>query len=202
MQKEIAPPMPLTQAKVVGTDYDGQRLDNYLAREMKGAPRRLIYRIIRTGQVRINSRRAEHCTRLQTGDVLRIPDNIRTYFSTAQAAPLALPVLFEDGALLAVNKPSGLAVHGGSGLSHGVIERLRATHSGRFLELVHRIDKGTSGVLLLAKKNSALRSLHAAWRARQVKKRYNLMVFGQWQPQAAVIQHQPAHDPDNIRMRS
>lgn len=181
--KTAAPTVP---AKIVAADYDGQRLDNYLARELKGAPRTLIYRLIRTGQVRINSRRAKPADKLRTGDSLRIPDHI-TLADSRPAPPLELPFLFEDKGFLAVNKPGGLAVHGGSGISHGVIERLRAARNERFLELAHRLDKNTSGVLLLAKKSSALRGVQVEWRARRVEKIYQALVFGRWQKNAALI---------------
>lgn len=173
--------------KQVGAEYGGQRLDNYLAREMKGAPRPLIYRLIRTGQVRINGRRAAPRSKLAEGDILRIPDCVTLAPAPAAAPPAELPVLFEDGAFLAVNKPSGLAVHGGGGVQHGAIERLRAGRNERFLELAHRLDKHTSGVLLLAKKASALRGVQSEWRARRVQKIYYALSFGQWRPQNAKI---------------
>ena len=171
-------------AAQVAADYDGQRLDNYLAREMKGAPRSLIYRLIRTGQVRINSRRVSPDRKLRAGDIIRIPPHI-SLSSPSPAPPMSPSVLFEDESLLAVNKPAGMAAHGGSGESHGVIERLRASRPDRFLELVHRLDKNTSGVLLLAKKASALRGVHATWRARKVRKIYHVWVFGKWSSKAA-----------------
>lgn len=170
----------------VSADYEGQRLDNYLSREMKGAPRSLIYRLIRTGQVRINSRRASPDSKLRTGDVLRIPPHI-TLTKRSPAKPLALPILYEDNSLLAINKPVGMAAHGGSGSSHGVIERLRASRPEKYLELAHRLDKDTSGVLLLAKKASALRGVHATWRARRVRKIYHVWVFGKWSSTASLI---------------
>ena len=182
MQKKYFP----APAQQVAADYHGQRLDNYLAREMKGAPRALIYRLIRTGQIRINSRRAAPDCKLCAGDHLRIPYNISLTANTP-APPTALPVLLEDNGLLAINKPAGMAAHGGSGIAHGVIERLRATRPERFLELAHRLDKNTSGVLLLATKSSALRAIQAAWRAHQVQKIYTVLVFGQWHQQAAHI---------------
>ena len=180
-------PSSAAPAREVSADYRGQRLDNYLAREMKGAPRPLIYRLIRTGQVRINGRRAAPDAKLQTGDILRIPDNISLSPPPAAAPPARLPILYEDRALLAVNKPAGIAVHGGSGAAHGIIERLRAGRQDRFLELAHRLDKHTSGILLLAKKSSALRAVQAEWRAHKVQKTYDALVFGQWQKRAARI---------------
>lgn len=174
-------------ARTVAADYQGQRLDNYLAREMKGAPRSLIYRLIRTGQVRINGRRAKPDCKLCSGDLLRIPDNISLAPPAAPAPPTQLPIIYEDREFLVVNKPSGMAVHGGTATAHGVIERLRAARQDRFLELAHRLDKHTSGVLLLAKKSSALREVQAEWRARKVQKIYHAMVFGKWHKGAAVI---------------
>ena len=191
MQKNISPP-PKTASKTapqkrVSAEYCGQRLDNYLAREMKGAPRKLIYRLIRTGQVRINSRRAAPKCKLAEGDLLRIPDCISLSPPPSAAPPAELPVLFEDAAFVAVDKPSGMAVHGGGGVLHGVIERLRAGRDGRFLELAHRLDKSTSGVLLLAKKSSALRGVQSEWRARRVQKIYYALVFGRWRAQDGKI---------------
>ena len=195
MQKNICPPPPPPRSKGaraspnkrVAAEYRGQRLDNYLAREMKGAPRKLIYRLIRTGQVRINGRRAAPKNKLAEGDILRIPDCVALSPAALPAPPAELPVLFENEFFLAVNKPAGMAVHGGGGVSYGVIERLRAGHGGRFLELAHRLDKHTSGVLLLAKKPSALRGVQSEWRAGKVRKIYYALSFGRWREQNAVI---------------
>lgn len=169
--------------RVVLADYAGQRLDNYLLREWRGAPRSLVYRLIRSGQVRVNSGRVRPDCRLQTGDLLRLPASVRLPVRVVQKPPpLTVSVLYEDAVLLAVDKPAGLAVHGGSGLSHGVIERLRRPlPHGAFLELVHRLDRETSGVLLLAKKRAALLALQKQWRDRQVRKHYTALVFGSWQ---------------------
>ena len=169
--------------RVVSADYAGQRLDNYLLREWCGVPRSLVYRLIRSGQVRVNSGRVRPDCRLQTGDRLRLPESVRLPVREAsKPPPLTMPVLYEDAVLLAVDKPAGLAVHGGSGLSHGVIERLRRPlAAGAFLELVHRLDRETSGVLLLAKKRAALLALQKQWRARRVHKHYTALVFGNWQ---------------------
>jgi len=170
----------------VDAESGGQRIDNYLARLLKGVPKSHLYRILRSGEVRINGHRAEASTRLAAGDRLRIPP-IRVAArppSQGVPAPVAarpLPVLLEDEYLLAVDKPAGLAVHGGSGVSHGVIERLRAERpDSRFLELVHRLDRDTSGVLLLAKKRSALTDLHAQMREGRTDKRYLALVHGRW----------------------
>jgi 23S rRNA pseudouridine955/2504/2580 synthase len=162
----------------------GQRIDNFLVRQLKGVPKSHIYRILRSGEVRLNSRRAKPDTRLVIGDELRIPPLRKAVAGEARrrpVPPLEAPILFEDDALLAIDKPAGLAVHGGSGLSFGVIEQLRATRSdARFLELVHRLDRDTSGVLLIAKKRAALTALHAALREGRIDKRYLVLVRGKW----------------------
>jgi len=167
---------------VVGPEGDDQRVDNFLLRQCKGVPRSHIYRILRTGEVRVNSRRIDATHRLREGDRVRIPP-VRLPETAAagkpRARPIELPVAFEDEALLVVDKPSGMAVHGGSGISFGVIESMRAARSGlRFLELVHRLDRDTSGLLMLAKKRSALTRLHAALREGRVQKRYLALVKG------------------------
>ena len=168
---------------VVEEDSAEQRIDNFLARECKGVPRSHLYRIVRSGEVRVNSRRVGPTYRLKPGDRVRIPP-IRLSQAAERrgvAPALDLPVLFEDDALVAVDKPAGLAVHGGSGVSFGVIERMRTARSGlKFLELVHRLDRETSGVLLLAKKRSALTALHAALREGRTGKRYRAFVRGDW----------------------
>ena len=145
---------------------EGQRVDNFLLRTCKGVPRSHIYRILRTGQVRVNSRRVDATYRLQLGDRVRIPPiRLPARADRPAARPAEFPVVFEDEALLIVDKPSGVAVHGGSGVSYGVIESLRAARPQlKFLELAHRLDRDTSGLLILAKKRSALTALHAALR--------------------------------------
>lgn len=167
----------------IGEESAGQRIDNYLARSLKGVPKSHIYRILRSGEVRINGGRAGPDVKLAPGDKVRIPP-IRVAEPTARthARPLSgVPVLFEDDALIALDKPAGLAVHGGSGVAHGLIEQLRAGRpDARFLELVHRLDRETSGVLLVAKKRAALVALHAAWREGDVDKRYQVLVRGRW----------------------
>jgi 23S rRNA pseudouridine955/2504/2580 synthase len=170
----------------VGDEAQGQRLDNYLARVLKGVPKSHIYRIVRSGEVRVNRHRAEASTRLEAGDELRIPP-VRARASgeaAVRTAPPGLampPILYEDDALIAVDKPAGVAVHGGSGISFGVIERLRIGRpDARFLELVHRLDRETSGVLLVAKKRGALVDLHAQLREGKVEKRYRVLVRGRW----------------------
>jgi 23S rRNA pseudouridine955/2504/2580 synthase len=147
----------------------------------KGVPRSHIYRVLRTGQVRVNSRRVDATYRLQPGDRVRIPPMRLAVRTKKTAPPLDLPVVFEDDALLVVNKPAGTAVHGGSGISFGVIEQMRAARPQlRFLELAHRLDRETSGLLVLAKKRSALTALHAALREGRVRKEYLALVKGDW----------------------
>jgi 23S rRNA pseudouridine955/2504/2580 synthase len=170
---------------VLGDEAEGQRIDNYLLRTLKGVPKSHVYRILRSGEIRVNSKRAAPMLRLHSGDRVRLPP-IRVAAAPGNVAgvrrPVDVPVLYEDEALLVVDKPSGLAVHGGSGVSEGLIEALRRQRPDtRFLELVHRLDKGTSGVLLLAKKRSALTELHRQIREGQTDKRYLALVKGHWQ---------------------
>ena len=176
----------------VGEDAAGQRIDNYLTRLLKGVPKGHIYRILRAGEVRVNSGRIGPQYRLREGDRLRVPP-IRLAQRAAPRPPASSrratpPVLYEDDVLLVLNKPAGLAVHGGSGVKLGLIEQLRhARPEVRFLELVHRLDRDTSGVLLLAKKRSALTSLHAQLREGRVRKFYLALVHGAWRGQARDI---------------
>ena len=169
----------------VGDDGQGQRVDNYLVKLLKGVPKSHIYRILRSGEVRVNRRKVGPDARLSTGDQLRIPPiraSTRGKPVAGAIGKIALPpILFEDDALLALNKPAGLAVHGGSGISFGVIERLRqARADASFLELVHRLDRETSGVLLVAKKRGALTALHGQLRDGAIDKRYDVLVRGRW----------------------
>jgi len=162
---------------------ESQRIDNFLFKHLKGVPKSHIYRILR-GEVRVNKKRIDQTYRLKMGDLLRIPP-IRVAEKheneEAYVPALEFPVLYEDDAILAVNKPSGVAVHGGSGVSFGVIEQLRrARPQAKFLELVHRLDRETSGVLLLAKKRSALTAMHEIMREGNSDKRYFALVLGQW----------------------
>jgi len=163
----------------------GQRIDNFLVRVCKGVPKSHIYRILRSGEVRVNKGRVDAQYRLALGDIVRVPP-IRTSQSTVPAGAVPVPaaqfpVLYEDDALLVIDKPAGVAVHGGSGVAFGVIEQLReARPQGRFLELVHRLDRETSGVLMLAKKRSALVGLHEQMRENQTDKRYFACVHGEW----------------------
>ena len=163
----------------------GQRIDNFLLRVLKGVPKSHIYRILRNGEVRVNRRRVGPDARLAVGDDLRIPPvrmgTLASRPRRAPARPLTVPILYEDDALIAIDKPAGLAVHGGSGIAFGVIEQLRAARpDAAFLELVHRLDRDTSGVLLVAKKRAALLGLHASFREGDVDKRYLVLVKGRW----------------------
>lgn len=171
--------------ETVGEEAHDQRIDNFLLRRLKGVPKSHVYRILRTGQVRVNSGRVGATYRLQAGDRVRLPP-LRRPAAGAGAARvlpprLAARVLFEDGALIAIDKPAGLAVHGGSGVSLGLIERLRLERpAARMLELVHRLDRETSGVLLVACRRSALTRLHAMLREGLVEKRYLVLTKGLW----------------------
>jgi len=169
------------QHLVVDEGSAGQRLDNFLMRRLKGVPKTHVYRVIRSGEVRLNKGRAAADTRVQPGDAVRVPP-VRMAAASATSAPAReFPVLYEDEHLLAIDKPAGVAVHGGSGVSFGVIEQLRrARPQAKFLELVHRLDKETSGVLLLAKKRSALTALQEQFRARATGKTYAALVIGEW----------------------
>ena len=167
----------------------GQRLDNFLIRTLKGVPKTHVYRIVRSGEVRVNKGRAAADTRLALGDEVRVPPVRLADRSAAPAAPAReFPILYEDDHLLAIDKPAGVAVHGGSGVSSGVIEQLRqARPTARFLELVHRLDKETSGILLIAKKRSALTSLQEQFRQRETGKTYAALVAGTWPENRKVI---------------
>ena len=172
----------------ITADDAGQRLDNFLRRELKGAPKSLIYRIVRTGEVRLNGGRVSPDRRLQAGDMLRIPpvrlgerEERPLRVSPGLAERLRAAVLYEDRELLVLDKPAGLAVHKGSGLDYGVIEVLRALRPNEpFLELAHRLDRETSGCLALAKTPAALRALQDALRTGRVEKRYLALVRGYW----------------------
>jgi len=168
----------------VGEEDAGQRIDNYLIRRLKGVPKSHVYRILRSGEVRVNSGRIGPDYRVAAGDKVRLPP-VRVAQRAPAAAPLArkldVDILYEDDALLVINKPSGMAVHGGSGISLGAIELLRQSRPhAPFLELVHRLDRDTSGVLMLAKKRAALVALHAQLRDGEVRKYYDVLVHGRW----------------------
>ena len=182
--------MPSTKPQVqylhVTAEYAGQRLDNFLLARLKGVPKSWIYRVIRRGEVRINKGRAKPHRPLQTNDQIRIPPlQLRTPApttpSSAQQQQIQQAILYEDAQLLVLNKPSGIAVHGGSGITHGVIEILRSARApNAYLELAHRLDRETSGCLLIAKKRAVLRQFQQLQQTRQVSKRYLAMVRGSW----------------------
>ncbi len=168
----------------VVTEADaGQRIDNYLFSHLKGVPKSHVYRILRSGEVRVNSKRVDAAYRLVTGDILRLPPvRVAQKKEERRLPEFDMPILFEDDCLIAIDKPEGVAVHGGSGVSFGVIEQLRASRKdAKFLELVHRLDRDTSGVLLIAKKRSALVELHRQIREGGIEKFYFAVVAGKWQ---------------------
>ncbi len=186
-----APPSAI-KFLTVDAESAGQRLDNFLFRHLKGVPKTHVYRIIRSGEVRINKGRAQAETRIEIGDVLRLPPiriSARAEEGATPPAPAReFPVLLEDDAVLAIDKPAGVAVHGGSGVSFGVIEQLRtARHGAKFLELVHRLDRETSGILLVAKKRSALLALQDQFRERETGKTYLALVEGAWPANKKVL---------------
>ncbi|MDB5799091.1 MAG: pseudouridine synthase [Rhodocyclales bacterium] len=185
------PAQALSVRRVVAGEEDaGQRIDNFLLRECKGVPKSHIYRILRSGEVRVNGGRISQTYRIQAGDELRIPplrlgvkqDNTAAAVAVAsKTPPRDFDIVFEDDSLLVIDKPAGLAVHGGSGVSFGVIEQLRAQRpEARFLELAHRLDRETSGLLIIGKRRAALNNVQDQMRAGRIEKRYLTMVSGRW----------------------
>lgn len=170
----------------INESADGQRLDNFLFKTLKNVPKSHVYQIIRNGEVRVNKKRAKAQSRLTIGDSVRIPPIFlsNSNFEQKQSAPLPkihIPVLYEDDCLLVVDKPAGLAVHGGSGLNFGIIEILRQMRTDLpFLELAHRLDRDTSGVLILAKKRASLKHLHEIFKEKNLKKEYLTLVWGKF----------------------
>ncbi|AUX93077.1 23S rRNA pseudouridine(955/2504/2580) synthase RluC [Mixta gaviniae] len=187
---------PSVRIVAISEEEAGQRIDNFLRTQLKGVPKSMIYRILRKGEVRVNKKRIKPEYKLAAGDEVRIPPVRVAEREEAAISPkldrvasLAGAILYEDDYILVLNKPSGTAVHGGSGLSFGVIEGLRALRpEARFLELVHRLDRDTSGILLVAKKRSALRSLHEQLREKGMQKDYLALVRGQWPSHLKVVQ--------------
>ena len=188
MNTDQQSPSPQVQWVEITEDNSEQRLDNFLITRLKGVPKSRIYRIVRKGEVRVNKGRVDVKYRLVIGDIVRIPP-VRMAESVDENLPvsrglteiLQRNVLFEDDSLLIVNKPSGFAVHGGSGVDSGIIEGFRKLNpEHHFLELVHRLDRDTSGCLMIAKKRSALRSLHGQFRDDTVSKTYLALLSGQW----------------------
>ncbi len=185
-------PAPSVKTLTVDEDSAGQRLDNFLMRHLKGVPKTHVYRIIRSGEVRVNKGRASADQRVEAGDLVRLPPvRISAQVQAKADAPAPareFPVLMEDEAMMAIDKPAGVAVHGGSGVSFGVIEQLRrARPASTNLELVHRLDRETSGVLLVAKKRSALKNLQDQFRDRETGKTYLALVLGLWPSNKKVI---------------
>ena len=178
---------PKVQFVEISADHAGQRIDNYLMCQLKGVPRSLVYRIVRKGEVRVNKGRIKPEYRLKEGDTVRIPPVKQAEKKAPGQAPdhilrqIESSIIFEDKRILVINKPSGLAVHGGSGLSFGLIEVLRQLRpNDKNLELVHRLDRDTSGCLIIAKKRSALRRLHEQLREGTMDKRYMTLLKGKW----------------------
>lgn len=178
----------------IEADYADQRIDNFLLAQLKGVPKSLVYRILRKGEVRVNKKRAKPDYRLQAGDEVRIPPvrvaerNPLPSANLEQVQALNHQVLYEDDLLIVLNKPAGLAVHGGSGLQFGLIESLRSLRpQAKHLELVHRLDRETSGCILISKRRSALRALHEQLRSKTMDKRYLALVRGQWQAHVKLI---------------
>ncbi|OCQ52710.1 Ribosomal large subunit pseudouridine synthase C [Photorhabdus australis subsp. thailandensis] len=186
----------IVQFVTIDDDEAGQRVDNFLLARLKGVPKSMIYRIVRKGEVRVNKGRVKPEYKLSAGDVVRIPpvrvaerQEVAVSAKLHKVAALGDCILYEDDHILVINKPSGTAVHGGSGLSFGVIEGLRVLRpEAKFLELVHRLDRDTSGILLIAKKRSVLRALHEQLRLKQMQKDYLALVRGQWQSHCKVVQ--------------
>lgn len=173
---------------IVKENETGQRLDNYLVRILKGVPKTLIYRVIRKGEVRVNMKRSQASTKLLVNDSIRVPPirtsdvKLRQNVSAKMQVILNASIIYEDNSLLVINKPPGIAVHGGSGVSFGIIEALRQTRSDlSYVELVHRLDKDTSGCLLIAKKRSILKAIQALFVENKVKKTYLALLAGRWQ---------------------
>lgn len=179
---------PSVEFVAIGDDEAGQRLDNFLLARLKGVPKSHIYRLLRKGEVRVNKGRVKPDYRLKSGDQVRLPPVRRpepgapTMRGRSAGVQLETQILHEDDRLIVLDKPTGIAVHGGSGLSHGVIEAMRAARpDAPYLELVHRLDRETSGCLLIAKRRSMLRALHELLREGRVEKRYLALVKGRWE---------------------
>jgi 23S rRNA pseudouridine955/2504/2580 synthase len=178
----------------INEDNCDQRLDNFLISRLKGVPKSRIYRLVRKGEVRVNKGRVDIKYRLAAGDVVRIPPirvaerSEESFVPKGLQAALQQGILFEDDGFMVINKPAGFAVHGGSGVSSGIIEGLRLMRpEARFLELVHRLDKDTSGCLLIAKKRSALRKLQEFFRNSEIKKTYQALLAGQWERKKLIV---------------
>ncbi len=189
MTKPASPIRPAPELMEIDSAHQGQRIDNFLITYLKGVPKSFIYRVLRRGEVRVNKSRIKPTYRLQAGDWVRIPPLRRENTAASRPRPgnnlielLNRSILYEDEGIVIINKPAGIAVHGGSGISFGVIEIMRAARAqAPFLELVHRLDRDTSGCLIIAKKRSALRHLHELLREDGVRKRYLALLRDEWQ---------------------
>ena len=193
--------MPSPRARqIVVAGATGQRIDNFLVRELRGIPKSRIYRMLRTGEVRVNGGRVRPSQRLEDGDRVRIPPlaglreagvqgGEEPFIGSELLELLERSIIFEDASLIALDKPAGLPVHGGSGLSFGVIEALRRLRPDADLHLAHRLDRDTSGCLLIGKSRARLLELHRALRDREVKKRYDVLVMGRWPRRTATVQY-------------
>ena len=178
---------PKVRFVTIDEETDGQRIDNFLLKTLKGVPKSMIYRLLRKGEIRVNKKRIKPEYKLQTEDLVRIcpirvsEEAAPVSTSLKKVSSLEQNIIFEDDSLIVINKPTGMAVHGGSGLSFGLIEALRALRpKAKMLELVHRLDRDTSGCLVVAKKRSALRNLHEQLRHKNVQKFYHALVKGHW----------------------
>jgi 23S rRNA pseudouridine955/2504/2580 synthase len=184
---------PAVRNVLIEQGHEGQRIDNFLIGLLKGVPRSYVYRIVRRGEVRVNKGRIQASYRLQAGDLVRVPpvrvaERVHATPDSRLLQRLEQAILYEDSQLLVLNKPSGIAVHGGSGLSYGLIEAFRAMRPDeRYLELVHRLDRETSGCLLIAKRRSMLRHLHEMLRSTGVDKRYLALLAGTWQQERVEV---------------
>ena len=184
------------QFVTIDEDNEGQRIDNFLVTKLKGVPKSMIYRIIRKGEVRVNKKRIKPEYKLKSSDIVRVPPvrvsqanpDSKPSPKLAKVSQLEERIVYEDNHLIALNKPSGIAVHGGSGVNYGVIEALRSLRpQQKFIELVHRLDKETSGILLIAKKRSALKHLQDQLRKKLMQKDYLALVRGEWQKHDKLI---------------
>jgi len=182
--------------ELIGEGSEGQKIDNFLIKTLKNVPKSHIYKLLRSGQVRVNKKRIKTDFRLSLGDSVRIPpfispkSEVKTPISIKpeQALLIEKSIIHEDDALIVINKPCGLAVHGGSGISYGLIELLRKSRpDARFLELVHRIDKETSGIILIAKKRPALVDIHKQMRDKSIHKKYQVIVNGKWRKKQLIV---------------
>jgi len=187
MSQQNSPQPSKVRFVEITEDNDGQRVDNFLITALKGAPKSLVYRILRKGEVRVNKKRVKPEYRLQIGDLVRVPP-VRladkkepAKVSSKLSEKLEQAILYEDDDLIVVNKPSGIAVHGGSGISLGLIESFRQMRPQcKFLELVHRLDRDTSGCIMMAKKRSALKLMHESLQKSRITKIYHALVIGNW----------------------